>query len=106
MKTIDVIILKGGRTAKEINYLGEKPAKFLCMTRTKSRREKFKKEMNEWKEVERNRRTFEIDFSHLIPVFKAIEEKVGGKIHHVHIGFDEGACRKAQILHNAKIKIL
>lgn len=107
MKTVDVIILKGGRSAKEINYLGEKPRRGLRVKdMSKALKEGLKQKTKEWEEVEAKRRIFEIDFSDLIKFFKALEKKVGGKIHHVHIGYDEGAYHKAQILHNAKIKIL
>lgn len=107
MRTIDVIILKGGRTAKEINPLGDKPQREIRMRyMTKDLKESFKRATDEWQEAENKRRTFEIDFSDLIPLFRAFENKLVGKIHHVHIGFDEGTYHKAQIIHTAKIKIM
>lgn len=107
MRTFDVIILKGGCTAVEINPLGDKPkSKIPLKKMDKEARQKLKTEMQQWKEAEKKRRIFKIDFSHLFDLFKAFEKVLGGQIHHVHIGFDEGTRQKAQFLHNGKLKIL
>ena len=92
MKTVDVVILKGGKTAKEINYLGEKP--------------KRNKDIPEWIKIEKRRRVFKIDYSHLDSFFEKLEKALGGSISHVHMGYTAGLHRKAQLLHTGKIKIL
>lgn len=106
MRTVDVIILKGGKTAKEINYLGEKPRALKIKYPSRALKEGLKQRTKEWQEVESKRRIFDIDFSHLNSVLEALEEKVRGKIQHINIGFSVGAHLKAQILHTGKIKIL
>lgn len=107
MKTVDVVILKGGRTAKEINYLGEKPRRGLRVKdMSKALKEGLKQKTKEWKEVEAKRRIFEIELSDLIPLFKKLEEALAGEIHHAHVGYAEGSYHKAQLLHTGKIKIL
>lgn len=106
MRTVDVIILKGGKTAKEINYLGEKPRELKIKYPSKALKEGLKQKLKEWKQVESKRRTFEIDFSELVTFFKLLEKKVKGRIQHAHYGYDAGAYHKAEILHSGKLKIL
>lgn len=107
MRTLDVIIMKGGCTAREINPLGDKPKSRIPVSKMKKEvREKFQREMKEWKEAEKKRRVFHIDFSHLVRLFKAFEKALDAKIDHVHVGFDEGMHQKAQLLHNGKLRIL
>jgi len=105
MRTIDVVILKGGCSAKEINPLGDKPQPPDKRRATKDAKARFNRDLKEWKEADKKRRIFPIDFSHLITFFKAMEKVIGGKIHHVHMGFDEGTTHKAEILHSGRIKI-
>lgn len=91
MKTVDVIILTGGRHAKEINYLGTHPDD---------------DNYYEWVKVEKARRIFAIDFSAQDTLFKKLEKKLDAKIEHMHLAYKDGAHRKAQLLHNGQIKIL
>lgn len=105
MRTVDVIILKGGRTAKEINPLGEKPWRSIRMKyMTKDLKASFNKATKEWREAEKKRRTFEIDFSYEKKIDNLESKRIGKKV--TTIAFIPNSHRKAQLLHNAKIKIL
>lgn len=106
MRTIDVIILKGGCSAMEINPLGDKPKLPVGRRASKDEKARVKRDTKEWKEAEKARRTFPIDFSHLMKLFQALEKAVGAKIQHAQMGFDEGAHHKAEILHTGRIKII
>lgn len=105
MRILDVVILKGGCSAREINPLGDKPQPSAKGKTTREARARFNRDLKDWKDAEKKRRVFSIDFSHLIRLFKAMEKAVGGKIHHAHFGFDEGEKHKAEILPSGRIKI-
>lgn len=86
MKTIDVIILKDGKTASEINPI-KMPDAF------------FEGRKKEWNEAEEKLRTFNIESA-------KISDGSFVPIEHLDLTFYIGKKQMAEILPNGKIKIL
>ena len=91
---ISVIIQPDGITAKEVNPI-KMPDAF------------FEGRKKEWNEAQNKLRTFEIEGAkEMIEMLEKVEQKMGGKITHIHMKTKIGETYKAEILPNGKIKIV